>query len=71
MVFARLFLTLLVAASFSFGVTTDEGNGLDPHGSPRTSARCGDDGNGLDPHGRPCPTPIANAGPGIDPIGGR
>ena len=55
------------------GFTTDEGNGFDPHGSPRTSATCVDDGNGLDPHGRPCSqttlTAETDEGNGLDPHG--
>lgn len=45
----------LLAFTLAFGARTDDGNGLDPHGSPRvSSAQCGDEGNGLDPHGGRC-----------------
>ena len=60
---------LLLLLGLLAGFTTDEGNGFDPHGTPRTNAVC-DDGNGLDPHGgcRPA-NGFADRGSGIDPNG--
>ncbi|HYI07917.1 MAG TPA: hypothetical protein VEK57_02495 [Thermoanaerobaculia bacterium] len=67
----RLFTVFLFLAAFYSGITTDDGNGFDPHGTPRTTAARCDDGSGLDPHGGPrCPTASqADAGWGIDPNG--
>ena len=66
MALLRILLLLSVISQLTWRVATDEGNGFDPHGTPRLSATC-DEGNGLDPHGGRCTQ--SNAGVIIDPNG--
>lgn len=64
-----LSLVLYLLLIGTFGVSSDEGSGLDPHGGARIAA-CGDEGNGFDPHGRPCTQTLsADEGNGFDPHG--
>jgi hypothetical protein len=63
-----ILMVLLLATRF--GIATDEGSGIDPHGGVHDSAQCTDEGNGLDPHGAPCTRAFnADDGRGIDPNG--
>lgn len=49
-------------------ITTDEGNGLDPHGGTRLNA---DNGCGIDPNGGCRGGALSDQGSGIDPNGLR
>ena len=53
-----------------FGISADEGVGLDPNGGAQ-SAACTDEGVGVDPFGRPCTAQTLNGdeGNGFDPHG--
>jgi hypothetical protein len=65
----RLLLLLSVLSPFTWRATTDEGNGLDPHGTPRPLSAACDDGSGLDPHGGRCIGNALDGGPHMDPNG--
>jgi hypothetical protein len=70
MTLLRLLLLLSLISPFTWRAATDEGNGFDPHGTPRSSSATCDEGNGLDPHGGPCrPTNALDGGVIIDPNG--
>jgi len=69
MALLRLLLLLSLASPFIGRLTTDEGNGFDPHGNPRPTSLTCDEGNGLDPHGGRCTGTTMNAGVIIDPNG--
>ena len=70
MILLRLLLLLSLISPFTWRAATDEGNGFDPHGTPRPASATCDDGNGFDPHGGPCrPTNALDAGVIIDPNG--
>jgi hypothetical protein len=64
------FLVVVFMLSGFFGLGADEGNGFDPHGSPRSSA-FGDAGCAIDPNGAPCMTQTLDGdeGNGFDPHG--
>jgi hypothetical protein len=63
----RLMLVLSFLSPFAWRAATEEGNGFDPHGTPRTASAMCDEGSGLDPHGGRCNE--TNAGVIIDPNG--
>jgi hypothetical protein len=70
MTLLRLLLLLSVISQLTWRATTDEGNGFDPHGTPKPLSASCDEGSGLDPHGGPCREHNAlDAGVRIDPEG--
>ena len=67
MALLRILLLLSLISPLTWRVATDEGNGFDPHGTPKPLAASCDEGSGLDPHGGRCTQ--SNAGVIIDPNG--
>jgi hypothetical protein len=66
----RLLLVLSLLSPFTWRAATDEGNGFDPHGTPRPASLTCDEGSGLDPHGGRCnQTNALDEGWLIDPNG--
>lgn len=63
----RMLLLLSLISPLTWRAATDDGNGLDPHGTPKSFSASCDEGSGLDPHGGRCTQ--SNAGVIIDPNG--
>ncbi len=66
----RLLILVSLLSSLPWRAATEDGNGFDPHGTPKPLAASCDDGSGLDPHGGLCREHNAlDAGVRIDPEG--